>query len=66
MCSCEEEETTDHLMFQHNKLRNQRNEMIKQIKTTFGTWPLTQETLVNDYLQLFVKFIKSTDFTDLQ
>jgi len=28
----EEEETTDHLIFQCKKLRNQRNEMIKQIK----------------------------------
>jgi hypothetical protein len=34
MCPCEEEEeqTTDHLIFQlQNKLTNQRNEMIKQI-----------------------------------
>jgi len=32
MCSCEEEEeqTRDHLIFQCKKLRNQRNEMIKQ------------------------------------
>jgi len=29
----EEEQTTDHLIFQCKKLRNQRNEMIKQIKT---------------------------------
>jgi hypothetical protein len=53
MCSCEEEEqTTDHLIFQCNKLSNQRNEMIKQIKNICGTWPLTHETLVNDHLQL--------------
>ena len=33
MCPCEEEEelTTDHLIIQCKKLRNQRNEMIKQI-----------------------------------
>jgi ribosomal protein L30/L7E len=31
ICPCEEEEqTTDQLMFQCNKLRNQRNEMLKQ------------------------------------
>ena len=29
ICPCEEEQTTDHLMFQCKKLRNQRNEMIK-------------------------------------
>jgi hypothetical protein len=65
MCPCEEE-TTYHLIFQCNKLSNQRNEMIEQIKSTCGTWPPTHETLVIDYLQLFVKFIKSIDCTDLQ
>jgi hypothetical protein len=40
MCSCKEEEqqqqTTDHLIFQCKKLRNRRNEMIKQIINTGG------------------------------
>jgi hypothetical protein len=36
--------------------------MVKQIKNTCGTWPPTHETLVNDYLQLFVTFIKSIDY----
>jgi hypothetical protein len=31
-----------------------------------GDWPPTKETLVNNYLQFFVKFVKSIDFTDLQ
>jgi len=31
MCPCEEEQTTDHLVFHFKKLRNQRKE-IKQIK----------------------------------
>jgi hypothetical protein len=67
MCPCgEEEETTDHLIFQCNKLSNQRNEMIEQIQNTCGTWPPTPEKLVNEYLKPFVKFIKSIDFTDLQ
>jgi hypothetical protein len=35
MCPCEEEEqTTDHLIFHCNKLSNQSNGMIKQIKKT--------------------------------
>ena len=67
MCQCEEEQqTTDHLIFQCKKLRNQRNEMKKQIKNSGGTWPTKNETLVNNYLQIFVKFVKSIDFTDLQ
>ena len=48
------------------KLLNHRNEMIKRIKYTGGNWPTTNETLVNNYLQIFVKFVKSIDFTDLQ
>jgi hypothetical protein len=69
MCPCKEEQkqqTTDHLIFQCNKLRNQRNEMIKQIKNTGGNSPTTNETLFNNYLQIFVKFVKSIDSTDLQ
>ena len=65
--SCEEEEqNSDHLIFQCKRLTNQRNYMIKQIKDTCGDWPTTKETLVNNYLQIFVNFAKSIDFTDLQ
>jgi hypothetical protein len=35
--------------------------MIKQIKNTGGNWPKTNKTLVNNYLQIFVKFVKSID-----
>jgi hypothetical protein len=33
---------------------------------TGGNWHTMNETLVNNYLQIFVKFVKSIDFTDLQ
>ena len=67
MCPCEEEEqTADHLTFQCKKLRHQRNAMIKQIKNNGGNWPTSNETLVNNYLQFFVTFVKSIEFTDLQ
>ena len=66
MRPCEEEEqTSDHLIFQCKKLNNERNDTIKQIKNTGGDWPTTNETLVNNYLQIFVNFVKSIDFTDL-
>jgi len=62
MCLCEEKEhTTDRLIFQCKKVRNQRKEIIIQIKNTGGNWPMTNETFVNNYLQIFVK-----DSTDLQ
>ena len=67
MCPCEEEEqTTDHVIFKCNKLSKQRKEVIKQIQNTGGTWPPTHGTLVNCYVQLFVKFTKSIHFADLQ
>jgi hypothetical protein len=65
MCPCEEEQSSDHLIFQCKKLHNQRNEMIKQIKNTADNWPTMNETLVNNYLQIFVKSVKSIDFADL-
>ena len=37
----EEEETTDHLIFQCKKLRDQRNEMIKQTNT--HRWQLVHD-----------------------
>jgi len=40
--------------------------MVKQIKNTGGNWPTTKETLVNNYLKMFVQFVKSIDFPDLQ
>jgi hypothetical protein len=62
-CPCEEDEqTTNHLIFHRKILCNKRNEMIEQIKNTCGNWPMTNETPVNDYLQIFVKFVKSIDF----
>ena len=67
MCPYEEEEeeqTPDHLIFQCKKLRNQKNEI--KNKNNSGNWPTSNETLVNNYLQFFVTFVKSIDFTGLQ
>jgi len=54
-CPCEEEEqTANHLIFHSKILRNQKN--------TRGNWRTKNETLVNNYLQIFVKFDNSMDF----
>jgi len=68
MCPCEEEEqqTVDHLIFKCKKLINQRNEMIQQIKSTGGNWPAKNETLTKNYVNFFVKFVKSIEFIDLK
>jgi hypothetical protein len=40
--------------------------MIRQMKkNTGGNWPTTNGKLVNNYLKIFVRFVKSIDFTDL-
>jgi len=67
MCPCEkEEQTADHLICKCKELRNQRNEMIQQIKSTGGNWPAKNETLIKNYVNFFVQFVKSTEFTDLK
>ena len=50
MCACEEEEkqAVDHLKFKLKNLTNQRNEMIKQIKSTGGNWSAKNETLIKN------------------
>jgi hypothetical protein len=37
----------------------------KSNKITGGTWPMANARLISEYLPIFVKFIKSIDFTDL-
>ena len=68
MCPCEEEEeqTVDHLIFKCKKLRNQIEEMIRKIKNTVGNLPATNETLINNYQNIFVKFVKSLELSDLK
>ena len=68
MCPGEEEteQTRNYLILQCKKLRKWRNETIKQIKNTCGNWPTTNETFVINYSQIFVKFVESIHFTDLQ
>jgi hypothetical protein len=67
ICPCgEEEQTSDHLIFKCKRLNKQRTDMIKQIKTSGGDWPTTNGKLVNNYLQIFVNFVKSIEVTDLQ
>ena len=56
---------TQHLIVQCTKLTAQRNELIKHIKQTGGTWPMANAKLISEYLPIFVKFIKIIDFTDL-
>ena len=66
-CPCDDGEvqTIQHLLVQCTKLTAQRNEMIKEITQTGGTKPMANAKLISEYLPIFVKFIKTIDFTDL-
>jgi hypothetical protein len=46
MRPCEEQQTSDNLIFECKRLNNQRNVMIKQIKNTGGDWPTTIKNLL--------------------
>lgn len=67
ICPCgEEEQTADHVVFQCKKLYKERKEMSKRIRNIGGDWPTTHDKLVSKYLQIFVRFISSINFNDLQ
>jgi len=40
--------------------------MIRGIKYTDGNWPAKNETLINNYQNIFVKFVKNLEFVDLK
>jgi hypothetical protein len=44
----------------------ERDILKQQIKTRGGTWPTTNSGLIEIYLDVFSKFIKSMDFQKLQ
>jgi len=40
--------------------------MIQQIKSTGGNWSAKNETPIKNYVNFFVKFVKSIEFIDLK
>ena len=66
MCVCnEEEQTVDHLIYHCGKLREQRNQMIRDIRNSGGAWPTTNDQIIKNHLKKFTKFIRSIDFSIL-
>ena len=55
-----------HLIYDCEILDIPRKNMKNQIQASGGTWPTTNRDLVAKYLQAFLRFIKSIDFTKLQ
>ena len=67
MCPCNErEQSVEHLIYVCSILEPNRSDMIKRITTRGGIWTPQKIELVNKYLNVFTKFVKSIDFIKLQ
>ena len=67
MCPCNGgAQSPEHLIYDCEILDIPRKNMKNQIQASGGTWPTTNRNLVAKYLQAFLRFIKSIDFTKLQ
>jgi hypothetical protein len=66
LCPCGVgDQSSEHLINDCKILALERNILKQQIKTRGGTWPPTNSDLIEIYLDVFSKFIKSIDFKKL-
>jgi hypothetical protein len=64
-CPCKHDiQTVDHLIFQCNRLKNERvilkNSVLKE-----GNWPASRSELTNRNLKQFIRYINSMDFVKI-
>jgi hypothetical protein len=60
-CPCKHGiQTVDHLIFQCNRLQNER-ETLKTSVLKVGNWPVSKSELTNRYLKQFIRYINSMD-----
>jgi hypothetical protein len=57
-------QTVDHLIFQCNRLKNER-EILKNIVLKEGNWPASKSELTSRNLKQFIKYINSMDFVKI-
>jgi hypothetical protein len=61
-CPCKHGiQTVDHLIFQCNRLRKER-EIFKKSLFKEGSWPMSKSELTNKNLKQFIRYINSMDF----
>ena len=64
-CPCRNgDQTSDHLLYQCNLLKNQR-EILKKDTQKVGIWPISKHELITKHLKAFLKFTNSIDFDKL-
>ena len=64
-CPCKGgEQTVEHLLYDCNKLKRDRDELIRNISNQ-DKWPVNKSALVNKHTKHFTQFINSIDFERL-
>ena len=53
---------SDHLLWECELLRKQREVLKNRIKKAGGNWPITNSDLANKHTKLFQKFVNSINF----
>jgi hypothetical protein len=57
-------QTADHLIFQCNRIKNER-EILKNGVLKEGSWPASKSELTNRNLKQFIRYINSMDFVKI-
>ena len=55
-------QTSDHLLWECELLRKQREVLKNRIKKASGNWPITNSDLANKHTKLFQMFVNSINF----
>jgi hypothetical protein len=64
-CPCKQgTQTVDHLIFQCNRLKNER-EKLKTSVLRGGNWAVSKSELTNRYLKQFIRYMNSMDLEKL-
>jgi hypothetical protein len=64
-CRLQEEQTINHIIFKCTQLENERRILQNAITQTGDTWPPPYEQLTRKHIKLFMKFVRSIDFSTL-
>jgi hypothetical protein len=64
-CRIQEEQTINHTIFKCTQLENERKILQNAITQTGDTWPTPFAQLTRKHIKLFIKFVKSIDFSTL-
>ena len=58
-------QTTDHLLWECELLRKQRQVLRNSTVKAGGNWPITNSDLANKYTKFFQKFVNTINFETL-